>query len=246
MRRVRKNLINKQPQPKSSIPIDEALDAREANLLGENGLVHSQDSYLANASRGDLIFPLDQLSTDQKELLEQKLGPLDQHTIGHGRELALSEHVKNGVSIAELSDLDSLVDLGIAITSETAYRDIRYDRERAREFVAMYLRENNTHKIFIHKQDGELQGALFGYVTDYIFSYNLMASEELFYIYPQFRNSRIAVKLIRAFETWAKTKSVIEICFSVSTLDQADRIGKFYERMNYVKVGGVYKKSNFS
>ena len=242
MRRVRKNLINKQPQPKSSIPLQEALEAREANLLGENGLVHGKDSYLAEANKGDLVLPLDQLNAEHKALLEKKLGPLDKHIIGHGRELPLSNYVKNGVSIAEEPDLEDLVDLGIAITSETAYRDIRYDRARAREFVEMYLAEHDTRKIFIHKQDARLQGALFGYVTDYIFSYDLMASEELFYIYPEYRNSRIAFKLMQAFETWAMTKSVIEICCSVSTLDNADRIGKFYERMRYVKMGGVYKK----
>ncbi|WFE90484.1 GNAT family N-acetyltransferase [Roseibium porphyridii] len=242
MRRIRKNLITGQSPTHDASALRAALSAREANLLGENGLVHGQDRYVATASPGDLVLPLDQLNEEQKALLEERMGKLVSHTVGCGRELELSELVKDGVSIAEPSDIDALINLGAAIASETAYRSITFDPLRAREFAEMYLAETETHKIFVHKSRGRLQGALFGYVTDYIFSRDLMAAEELFYIYPEDRKSRIAIKLMRAFETWARTKSVIEICFSVSTQDQADRIGRFYEKMDYVRVGGVYKK----
>lgn len=242
MRKQRKNLINKAPKAKSTVPMQEALQAREANLLGQNGILHGQDRYLAKARSGDLVIPINKLSPDVQVELETHLSSLKIQSAGRGGELSVSAQHTDGLGLAEHSDIPELLTLGAQMHSETAYRNIPFILSRFQAHIEMYLEDRNNYQIFIHKVSGRIQGALFAKATPYFFSESLLVSEDLFYVFPRDRSLKIARKLITAVEVWARTIGAAELCLSVSTQVEMARIGKFYTREHFVLVGGNYKK----
>ena len=130
MRKVRKSLINKPPGTKADVPLEEALNAREKNMLGDNGLVHGQDRYLARAKAGDVVLPTDQLSPEILAKLEKRIGSLAGRIIGQGGELAVSDLQLDGLAQAEESDMNALLELGEHMHQETSHQHIPLDLER--------------------------------------------------------------------------------------------------------------------
>ncbi len=51
------------------------------------------------------------------------------------------------------------------------------------------------------------------------------------------------VRLLRAFEQWAKNRNAIEISFGINSEDNMQRIGQFATKMGYRKVGENYVRS---
>ncbi|WP_299675847.1 hypothetical protein [uncultured Roseobacter sp.] len=236
MRRVRPNLITR-----GGSGMQDAIAAREANLLGQNGPAHAEDAYIAAAQPGDLVVPTEALSEQTRAALAAELG--EGPVVGLGGELELGARgFSDGLGLAEPGDIDPLLALCRAMHGETIYRDIPFSEEVMRAHIEMYLGAPATHRIFLHKRGGQLQGALFGYVSPYFFSEARVANDDLFYVYPAARSLRLARKLVCAFEVWAMTCDVREICLSVSTGLSGDRAEKLLNRQGFARVGAIFKK----
>ncbi len=83
-------------------------------------------------------------------------------------------------------------------------------------------------------------GYLSGAVYDYMFSDDLFATEEHWYVRDGC--SRAAIKLMNSFIDWAGTFPIREINISIGTgvrLEQTDRLLKKY---GFTNVGGNYKR----
>lgn len=239
MRRVRPNLIT-QGAPAS---MKEAIAAREVNLLGQHGLNHAEDAYIATAQPGDLVVPTEALSEETQAALAAELGDDVAQVVGLGGETDLGPAgFTDGLGLAEHSDTEPLLTLCKAMHAETLYRSIPFSEAVLRAHIAFYLSHPATHRIFVHKEAGRLQGALFGYITPYFFSEARIANDDLFYVHPKDRSFSIARKLIRAFEVWATIRNVQEICLSVSTGLSEDRAEKLLNRQGFARIGAIFKK----
>lgn len=239
MRRMRRNLIT-QNDPAS---MADAIRAREANLLGIHGPDHAEDAYIATAWRGDLVVPTDALSQETQAALEAELGEDARPVVGRGGETDLgAAGFTDGLGLAEAGDGAQLLDLCQAMHAQTLYRDIPFSEEVMRQHIAFYLGNPASHRIFVHKHAGRLQGALFGHVVPYFFSEARIARDDLFYVYPKDRSLRVARKLIGAFEVWAVTQNVQEICLSISTGLSEERAEKLLNRQGFARIGAIFKK----
>ncbi|WP_299406781.1 GNAT family N-acetyltransferase [uncultured Roseobacter sp.] len=239
MRRMRPNLITQGAHP----DVKDAIAAREANLLGKHGPDHAQDAYIADANQGDLVVPTDALSEETQAALAAELGEDAGQIIGRGGEIDLGKSgFTDGLGLADPSDTKALLALCKAMHAETDYRKIPFSNEIMGAHIIMYLDTPATHRIFVHKEAGRLQGALFGHVSPYFFSEARIANDDLLYVAPEYRSLRITRKLIKAFEVWAMTCGAQEICLSVSTGLSEDRAEKLLNRQGFARIGAIFKK----
>ena len=51
------------------------------------------------------------------------------------------------------------------------------------------------------------------------------------------------MRLLRAFERWAKNRQVVEITFGINSGDQDGKVGRFASKMGFEKVGENFVKS---
>ncbi len=146
------------------------------------------------------------------------------------------------VDIAKEADISNIIILGQRMHAETVYEWIRFDEDIFRKHITDFLKNSSNQRIFVHRKNGQVQGFLFGRVSQYFFSDQKIATEELFFVNPDERSFHVARKLLNAYEEWGKKLGAVECCLAVSSGRKISRIAKLYERVGYSAVGGVFKK----
>lgn len=144
---------------------------------------------------------------------------------------------------AQEADIDDMIDLGVGMHAESAFRNLNYDKEKCRSLVKMYLDSPEDRFFSVAESDGVLVGMFAGYITDYYFGHGLLANDILWYVRPENRGSRVGLALLKAFEDWALERGVSEVCLGVSTAVDLERTAQILSNRGYHHVGGNFKLS---
>lgn len=118
-------------------------------------------------------------------------------------------------------------------------------REYGRAIQKDFDREHYT--AFIAYLNGDPVGFLVCTARPYFFSRQIIASQELWYVRPAFRGTRIAFDLIRAFEDWARLRGAVELVTGVMNkdADTGKKIGKILTKIGYPRFGSYHRKLTF-
>ena len=126
--------------------------------------------------------------------------------------------------------------------AEGAYAFLPFENERAHALFDAYTGDPETACLWIGEVNKELTGLLAGRIDEYMFCYEVLAHDTLFYVTQRHRGSGVAQALISGFRDWARQRGARELCLSISTDIQSRRIGRLYERLGFHFVGGNYKQ----
>jgi GNAT superfamily N-acetyltransferase len=139
-------------------------------------------------------------------------------------------------------DIDALVRMAASMHSESIYASLPFDEKKVRGMICWHSERPETRCMLVAEACGELVGMLAGYLTDYLFCHEKLACDTALFVERRHRGSTAAPRLIRAFRDWAAARGAREVCLGISTDISVERTGKFYERMGFKHVGGVYKQ----
>jgi hypothetical protein len=140
------------------------------------------------------------------------------------------------------ADIAEILDLGQQMHAESAFRHFDIDIPKCAMLIHTCLTNPDTH--FIRVAVGptnEIVGMLLGYISEYYFGRDLIASDYLWYVTPEYRGSRAAVLLLRDFQKWAEERNASEVHMGLSTGVHAEKVGALLENLGYDLVGGNYK-----
>jgi GNAT superfamily N-acetyltransferase len=144
---------------------------------------------------------------------------------------------------ATREDLPAMIALGAKMHAESAYAGFDFDTSKLVDLGLHYIANPDTCFAVVCEDDhGHLLGMHAGYVSEYYFGRDLIASDLLLFVDPGKRGSLAAAKLVRAFEEWAFAKGAQEVCPGSSTMVAPERTAKLYERLGYTVVGNLFKK----
>lgn len=87
-----------------------------------------------------------------------------------------------------------------------------------------------------------LAGFFCAAATPHYFGNDLYACDLVLYVDPEHRGSIFPVRMIRAYEIWARSIGCREAILGVSTEINTKRTGAFYERLGYDRNFPVYRK----
>lgn len=146
------------------------------------------------------------------------------------------------IRIADIPDIDELCKLGRELLAQSVYAGIKEDESKFRLFVAGMMGSKTSIVLVVVDEDDKPQGLLLGIIQDLWFSKQRMATDIMFYIREGYRNQ--APKIIKRFLAWAESKPrMAQVTLGVSSgIGYPDRIGKMYEHLGMVSVGGIYTK----
>ena len=146
------------------------------------------------------------------------------------------------IRFAEPKDLRALVQLGARMHALTRFRSQTYNAQKVADSFVNLMRQGQHNYVFLVAESakGEVVGGLIGLVEQQIFSDAWTASIMHYDVLPEYRMGGYGVRLLKAFEQWAKNRKVIEISFGINSEDDMARTGKFAGRMGYRKVGENY------
>lgn len=138
---------------------------------------------------------------------------------------------------ATFFDIKNIVSLGRKYYEEIPHITYAYEDD----FVAGALCESFTkdYNFFHLAIDGdEIVGMLWGYAFPALpWTPTLSAVDILFYVKPEYRGTRVAIKLVKAWESWAIEQKCTEVALGTSSGINTARTVRFYERMGFSLVG---------
>lgn len=113
------------------------------------------------------------------------------------------------------------------------------------DYVAANLYTMVERPEFIGTIDVSMRGFMFGTTGPSWYCPDLIAYEHLLYILPEHRGGILAARLIRSFESIARTRGCVLVRAGTSTRIRAEQTLALYERLGYTRdTSGVFKRIN--
>jgi GNAT superfamily N-acetyltransferase len=137
------------------------------------------------------------------------------------------------------TDIPSLVRLGDSMHRLGIYADYNFDPAKLASHIKKFTVSPDATG-FVYVKDGQVVGAILGYLDRHYFGHDLIAIQNGFFIEPEARGGMAAVRLMKAFHKWAQDQDVSCISFATSQSGKDDRWLKFCENMGYEHVGYVF------
>ena len=136
--------------------------------------------------------------------------------------------------------VSDIVALGRVFVAE-AGAHLEYDEKEVRETcrIVMSDMDREYFNFFLVYREYELIGFIYASCGKYIFNQQRFAQQELIYVRPAYRHTRAFLKLIKAFEEWARLRSAVEIWMGTG---HSKTFSTVLPRIGYPEVGTYHKK----
>ena len=115
----------------------------------------------------------------------------------------------------------------------------RFSKDKVETFLKSSL-GNPDSVIIVAEHDGQVVGMLIGFVTEHPFIDTRVATEIGFYVSPEHRGGRKAIRLAKAFEEWAMSKSADDLV--LGDVKAIKDLSGFYNKLGYTPTEGLYVK----
>jgi GNAT superfamily N-acetyltransferase len=119
------------------------------------------------------------------------------------------------------------------------YREMPIDDRKLKSFIAMAIR-SHEHAVLLHEGATGIDGLFIGVLVQQFFTVEFTAMDILFYVRPERRGSRAAVRLWRAYKDWAQAQGAKAIKVGAMTEIEPARTAKFYRGMGLREIGGIF------
>lgn len=141
-------------------------------------------------------------------------------------------------------DLAQISSMGHWFQQNSDYRRCGWSDQKAAHIILSSTDDNSPYFMRVAEADGELIGMFLGVVTEYFFSEELIAMEQVVFIHPDKRKgaSRLLVQMFSQFEEWAKQQGAREVCLGVTSGIAGDGYESFIERVGYRRAGSIFKR----
>ena len=141
---------------------------------------------------------------------------------------------------AVVEDIPYIIELGREMVEEGRYRHIIYSEERTEHFVQGYI-ESPNRLLLVSEIKGRICGFFFGFIERFNFSYDIFASEELWYMQKNSRGKRDGALMIKKFIEWGKMRGVAELQVTITLCVDNKKASKVVNAFGFVSEGEVHK-----
>ncbi len=139
-----------------------------------------------------------------------------------------------GIKIAELEDLDTVLNLALKIAEATPYKEFIDPAKVQMQIEDVFALPRDEGTIFLYDDVGFLAVVK----KDFVFGSVPIAFEVGFWVSPEHRRSGVGSKLKEALYYWAEKvncKGIVMSCFD-------DETGKYYEKDEFILMERSYFK----
>ncbi|MNO20209.1 hypothetical protein D3C76_99580 [compost metagenome] len=136
-------------------------------------------------------------------------------------------------------DIPRLVELGALLHGTSSYSNSSFNPQKVATLLGNLI--DGQGVVFAAVVNGQVVGAFAGGVSEQWFSDDLLAYEYSIFIEPSKRHGVIALKLVLAFQAWAKAKGAKEIHMGITTGISVEGTSRLYRRLGFTYVGPLFK-----
>lgn len=146
------------------------------------------------------------------------------------------------IRLAVPQDQAALIDLAKQNQAETVFGDISVNSLRVNETLNALFHLNHGKYVLIvaENAEGKLVAGLLGCVERYYFSDELQAQLVQWYLLPSVRGTSIALRLVKAFVEWAKSRGASEVFMGITSGIHVQQTDSMMKKMGFTHLGGNY------
>jgi GNAT superfamily N-acetyltransferase len=150
------------------------------------------------------------------------------------------------IRFATLNDVPTLIEIGSRMHAITRFKTYPFNAQKTANSLAALVRHDKGKYAVLVAENSEhkMVGGLIGLIEQPMFSDAFIASIMHIDVLPEARMGGYGVRLIKAFEQWAKNRDAFEICFGVNSGAELMGIAATLEKLNYTKVGENFVKES--
>lgn len=130
------------------------------------------------------------------------------------------------------SRLDEFFEIVCKMVAESEFSYVVPEKQKI-----LQLFKNPNAVAFLALENDQIVGFISGLVHEYFFSNRKRVSDLGFFVLPEYRGSRVALKLVKLLEAWAIEKNANELHLGQTTGLDIDKTKRFYERLGFKTVG---------
>jgi len=145
------------------------------------------------------------------------------------------------IKIATLDDIPRMLELGRELHEESRFSAYPFNEEKTNKFFETVI-DNGDNCVFLSVKNGEIVGGFIGGVAPHWSCDFVSAFDYTLFIHKSHRNGTTAIKLIIAYEDWAKSMGVDESTLGVSTGINTQATARFYESLGYQFTGPMLQR----
>lgn len=140
----------------------------------------------------------------------------------------------------EKKDIPAALQLGKEMHEESPiYQQMDYSFQKVQDLLHRHVNEDGLVWL-VAEQDGEIIGGILGIISEHYFGKDLMAVDEALFVTKGKRGGSAAFKLIRGFAEIAALRGARRIMLGTTTGVEAEAVGRFYEKLGFERIGGLY------
>lgn len=137
-------------------------------------------------------------------------------------------------------DVFKVTELAEMMHAESPYRRMKFDKKKLLN-ILLYKLNTMTLIGFVDEKNEKVIGAIIGYVDQYFFGDQYLLSSYGVYVLPDYRKSKSAAKLLRAFIGAGKDIGVKEICIRNDNAENQEAIDLLYKKVGFQKDECVHR-----
>ena len=138
------------------------------------------------------------------------------------------------------ADFEDVARLGRLMHAESSYAQLAFSEDRLRQIFDVYTKDARR-ALILGRVNGEACGLYAGYITPYYFSNELVANDIAWFVVKERRGTSLGLRLLTAFENWAKDQGASEIRVGYSTDINPTAFDSLMLKRGYSRVGGNYR-----
>lgn len=136
------------------------------------------------------------------------------------------------LKIAEAGDFEDVSRLTQEFLKTTEL-PLTYDRNTCKQSFDAILSNPRDGTIILGIKDHRVVGLLVGAVVVALYSKDRMSTEICWYVQEEHRDSRLALKMLKAYEYWASEIAGCKIIQMSKLNTSPDSLGKIYNKLGY-------------
>lgn len=142
----------------------------------------------------------------------------------------------------DMKDADRMIALGARMHAESIFASEPYIPAKLAAYCRFWLLQPHAGVAILAEDNSEVVGMMAGWCVESFFNHERTARDMILYIRPDKRGGMTALRLVRAFEDWAKEVGARHINIGISAGIDNQRAAKFYQSLGYAQRGVTLSK----
>lgn len=142
------------------------------------------------------------------------------------------------------ADVDRCIAFGEEMHSESYFKFLDFSEDKLQNLWRTITFQPNNFCAFVAEKDERIIGFFIGVCQEHWFGSDKVACDLALFITKEERGGTAAVRLIKAYEQWARDVGAAEIHIGTSTNVNSERVTKLFEKMGFGNKAFYFRKRN--